>query len=47
MLSGHMADILSNIYIGNSIIWYCHHNYIPNSIRDFCLKKINYETQIS
>ena len=45
MLSGHMADILSNIYIGNSIIWYCHHNNIPSSVRDFCLKRINYETQ--
>ena len=45
MLSGHMADILCNLYIGHSIIWYSQNNNIPNSVRDFCLLRLNYETQ--
>ena len=45
MLSGHMADIISNIYIAHSFIWYSKQNNIPQNIRDHFLTKINYETQ--
>ena len=39
MISGNMADILSNIYLGNSLIWYHHHYMKENSdmLRDQCL----------
>ena len=45
MLSGHMADIISNIYIAHSFVWYSTQNNIPDNIRDHFLIKINYETQ--
>jgi hypothetical protein len=32
MLSGNMSDILSNIYLSYSIVWY-HHHYLKNDFR--------------
>ena len=41
MISGNMADILSNLYLSYSILWYYHHNqYINethNMLRDECI----------
>jgi acyl-CoA dehydrogenase len=47
MISGHMADILSNIYLAQSLIWY--HNNIadkcPNLIRDYCIDRLCREAE--
>jgi len=40
MISGNMADILSNIYLAYSLIWY-HNNYTSkdlDKIRDYCIE---------
>jgi acyl-CoA dehydrogenase len=40
MISGNMADILSNIYMAYSLIWY-HNNYVSkdlDKVRDYCLE---------
>jgi len=42
MISGNMADILSNLYLGYSLLWYHHHFNIDNTLRDSC---INYLMQ--
>jgi len=45
MISGNMADILSNIYLGYSLVWY-HHNYEGSTIlRDECLNYLMQETE--
>jgi acyl-CoA dehydrogenase len=47
MISGQMADILSNIYLAQSLIWY-HNNYannIPTEIRDYCINKLCNEAE--
>lgn len=45
MLSGNMADILSNIYLGYSLIWY-HKNYnIENILRDECIHYLLQDTE--
>jgi acyl-CoA dehydrogenase len=48
MISGNMADILSNIYLAESIIWYHNNkaNAIPNEIRDYCIDKLCSEAEI-
>jgi len=33
MISGNMADILSNLYLGYSLIWY-HHHYLKDNSND-------------
>jgi acyl-CoA dehydrogenase len=46
MLSGTMADILSNIYLAHALIWY--HNNCTNNIdevRDFCLNNLLNEAE--
>ncbi len=50
MISGNMADILSNIYLAQSIIWY-HNNKtecqnIPIEIRDYCIDKLCSEAEM-
>lgn len=42
MISGNMADILSNLYLGYSLIWYHYHFNGDNILRDEC---INYLMQ--
>jgi acyl-CoA dehydrogenase len=39
MISGNMSDILSNLYLSYSILWY-HNHYLPSNdfLRDECLK---------
>jgi acyl-CoA dehydrogenase len=45
MISGNMADILSNIYLGYSILWY-HRNYEGDAIvRDVCLNYLMQDTE--
>ena len=41
MLSGTMADILSNIYLAHALIWY-HNNYTENidEVKNFCLNNL-------
>ena len=38
MISGNMADILSNIYLGYSLIWYHHHFNGDNILREECIQ---------
>jgi alkylation response protein AidB-like acyl-CoA dehydrogenase len=48
MISGHMADILSNIYLAESVIWY-HNNSnqdLPIEIRDYCINKLCMEAEM-
>ncbi len=49
MISGHMADILSNIYLAESVIWYHNtkgNNDIPVEIRDYCIDKLCAEAEM-
>ena len=46
MLSGKMADILSNLYLGYSIMWYHRQRNIPENFTKYCLKRINYENSL-
>ena len=45
ILSGKMADILSEIYIAYSTIWFCENNDIKYDIQDYCIKKLNNNIQ--
>lgn len=48
MISGNMADILSNLYLGYSIIWY-HHHYLEKhsniALRDECINYLMNELE--
>jgi acyl-CoA dehydrogenase len=47
MISGNMADILSNIYLAESVIWYHNNNTsIPVEIRDYCIDKLCSEAEM-
>jgi acyl-CoA dehydrogenase len=47
MISGHMADILSNIYLAKSLIWYHNNNSnLPIEIRDYCIDKLCNEAEM-
>jgi acyl-CoA dehydrogenase len=42
MISGQMADILSNIYLAQSVVWY-HNNFTTNidpSIKEYCITRL-------
>jgi acyl-CoA dehydrogenase len=46
MISGHMADILSNIYLAESVIWYHNNNNnIPDEIKEYCIDKLCLEAE--
>jgi acyl-CoA dehydrogenase len=45
MISGNMADILSNIYLGYSLIWYHHHNNDDIFLRDKCIDYLMQDTE--
>jgi len=46
MISGNMADLLSNIYLGYSLVWYHHHlNNKDNELKDFCIDYLNNEIE--
>ena len=43
MISGNMADLLSNIYLGYSLVWY-HHHYLQNNefeLKNYCINHLN------
>lgn len=47
LISGNMADILSNIYLAKSLIWF-HNNSaknVPIEIRDYCIDKLCSEAE--
>lgn len=45
MISGTMADILSNIYLGYSLVWYQHNYEVDAILRDECLHYLMQETE--
>lgn len=45
MISGNMADLLSNIYLGYSLIWYHHHHLKNNELKDYCIDYLNNEIE--
>ncbi len=45
MISGNMADLLSNIYLGYSLVWYHHHHFHNNELKDFCINYLNNEIE--
>jgi hypothetical protein len=52
MISGNMADILSNLYLSYSLIWYHHHYpdksnmFLRNESIDYLLNEINYKMNL-
>lgn len=46
MLSGKMADLMSNLYIGYSIYWYDNQRNIPIEFTQYCLKRITHENSL-
>ena len=52
MLSGNMADILSNLYLSYSIIWYHHHyeqhsnEFLKNECMDYLLNELEYKMNL-
>jgi len=42
VLTGKMADILSNIYLANSVIWEYENKNINGPTKLYCLKRLNY-----
>jgi acyl-CoA dehydrogenase len=45
-LSGDMADILSNIYLGYSLVWYQDNYKVSDTLTNYCLKRLLYENSI-
>jgi acyl-CoA dehydrogenase len=41
MISGNMADLLSNIYLGYSLVWYHHHYLENNELKNYCINYLN------
>ena len=52
MISGNMADILSNIYLGYSLIWYHHHykdesnEFLKNECIQYLMNELEYKMNI-
>ena len=42
-ISGDMADILSNLYLAHSIVWYENKNNVSSFMKDYCIKRLMYE----
>jgi len=45
MLSGDMADLLSNLYLGHSVIWYHKNHKVSKIITNYCLDRLCQENQ--
>lgn len=45
MISGNMADILSNLYLGYSLIWYHHHFEGDDILREECIDYLMQDTE--
>ena len=52
MISGNMADILSNLYLSYSLIWYNHHyndksnKFLSNECTDYLLNELEYKMNL-
>jgi acyl-CoA dehydrogenase len=52
MISGNMADILSNLYLGYSLIWYQHHfkehsnDLLKNECIDYLMNELEYKMNL-
>jgi acyl-CoA dehydrogenase len=54
MISGNMSDILSNLYLGYSLLWYHHHNQhllnnlniLKNTSLDYLMDEIDYKMNL-
>ena len=52
MLSGNMADILSNLYLGYSLLWYHHHYekqsniFLRNECIDYLMNELDYKMNL-
>tara|TARA_Y100000992_G_scaffold156991_1_gene104961 strand:- start:1267 stop:3201 length:1935 start_codon:yes stop_codon:yes gene_type:complete len=44
-ISGDMADILSNLYLGHSVRWYEENNNISKELTDYCIERLCRENQ--
>ena len=47
MLSGDMADILSNLYLAHSVAWFHKHNKVSKEFTCYCIDRICQENQRS
>jgi len=45
MISGNMADVLSNLYLGYALLWYHHHFDVDNTLRDKCIDYVMREAE--
>ena len=45
-LSGRMADLLSNLYFYNSLVWYENHNSISKKLFLICRKRLLYQNSL-
>jgi acyl-CoA dehydrogenase len=45
MISGNMSDILSNIYLGYSLVWYHNHFLQNNELKENCIEYLNNEIE--
>lgn len=45
-ISGDMADILSNIYLAEAVIWYEDNYSVSTELKDYCLKRLIQENSI-
>jgi acyl-CoA dehydrogenase len=45
MLSGDMADLLSNLYLGHSVIWYHKNHKVSKTMTNYCLDRLYQENQ--
>ena len=45
-ISGDMADILSNLYLGYSLVWYQKHYKVSETLTNYCLTRLLYENSI-
>jgi acyl-CoA dehydrogenase len=52
MISGNMADILSNLYLGYSLVWYHHHYenqsdaFLKNECIDYLMNELEYKMNL-
>ena len=44
-ISGDMADILSNLYLGHSVRWYEEENNISKELTEYCIERLCRENQ--
>ena len=45
-ISGDMADILSNIYLAEAVVWYEDNYSVSTELKDYCLKRLIQENSI-